>query len=71
MDTPATAPSVMLLSLWRGSDRSWHARLVDTDARVHEFDSPFELARHLYAPGPRPDVADPSAPAPGGAGGLR
>lgn len=71
MDTPATAsaPTVMLLSLWRGADRSWHARLVDSEARVHDFDSPFELARHLYAPAPQPHA--PAADHPGGGGGLR
>ncbi|MEO8125036.1 MAG: hypothetical protein ABI633_13395 [Burkholderiales bacterium] len=47
---PSTAtpvpPRVMLLSLWR-RDSNWHARLVDADASVREFDSPFELARYL------------------------
>lgn len=71
MDTPATAsaPTVMLLSLWRGADRSWHARLVDSEARVHDFDSPFELARHLYAP-PPPQPPAAAADQAGG-GGLR
>lgn len=72
MDTPATAsaPTVLLLSLWRGADLSWHARLVDSEARVHDFDSPFELARHLYAPAPQPRPPD-AAPDPAGGAGLR
>jgi hypothetical protein len=37
----------MLLCLWVAPGRPWHARLVATDARVFEFDSPFELARFL------------------------
>lgn len=40
-------PRVMLLSLWRQDDTHWHARLVDADASVREFDNPFELARYL------------------------
>ena len=47
---PAPPPLVMLLSLWCSARGPWHARLVDGDARVHDFDSPFELARHLCAP---------------------
>lgn len=51
MDRRASAqtpvpPRVMLLSLWR-QDAHWHARLVDADASVREFDNPFELARYL------------------------
>jgi hypothetical protein len=64
---PRNGPScVMLLSLWACPPAPWHARLVGTDAQVHEFGSPFELARYvarLSAPGP---AADPSP-----AGGLR
>lgn len=73
MDNTATTPmpSVMLLSLWRGGDQPWHARLVDTEARVHDFDSPFELARHLFAPAPQPAPKDAASPAPGDGGGLR
>jgi|APTNR8051073442_1049403.scaffolds.fasta_scaffold21627_2 hypothetical protein len=49
---PACPPQVMLLSLWCDPGRRWHARLVDGQARVHEFDSPFELARFLGTPRP-------------------
>jgi hypothetical protein len=55
---------VMLLSLWQGDGTEWRARLVGTDGVVHEFTSPFELARFLSRP-PWPT----HAPAPGG--GLR
>lgn len=58
-------PRVMLLSLWAASDSAWRARLVDTDACVHDFESPFELARFLA----RQDEAPPAQCAP--AGGLR
>lgn len=40
-------PRVMLLSLWQQDDAHWHARLVEADASVREFDNPFELARYL------------------------
>jgi len=54
---PAAAPScVMLLTLWAPPAARWHARLVETDAQVHEFESPFELARFLA------QAASPSAP---------
>lgn len=43
------APRVMLLSLWQQDDAHWHARLVDADASVREFDNPFELARYLWS----------------------
>jgi hypothetical protein len=55
---------VMLLSLWQGDGAEWRARLVGTDGVVHEFTSPFELARFLAHP-PRP------AHAPTSGGGLR
>ena len=70
MVPPATVlpPRVLLLSLWSRAGEPWHARIVDTEARVHDFDSPFELARHLYAPATRPpDAAADRA----GSGGLR
>ncbi len=45
---PSAGPSaVMLLSLWASPPARWHARLMGTDAQVHEFDSPFELARFV------------------------
>ena len=44
---------VLLLSLWARDGVHWRVRLVGPDARVHEFDSPFELARFL-AQTPRP-----------------
>jgi hypothetical protein len=43
-------PTVMLLSLWSAGGAGWHARLVGLDASVHEFTSPFELARFLAQP---------------------
>lgn len=51
--------SVMLLSLWAPPAGPWHARLVGTDADVHEFDSPFELARFVarVASAPAPAVS--------------
>jgi hypothetical protein len=54
--TPPEMPAgrVMLLSLWRSDGGEWHARLVGTDATVHDFTSPFELARYLgRVPQPR------------------
>lgn len=48
---PSARPSsVMLLSLWSPPAAPWRARLVGADARVHEFDSPFELARFVAQP---------------------
>lgn len=48
---PCVRPScVMLLSLWAPPGAPWRARLVGTDAHVHEFDSPFELARFVAQP---------------------
>lgn len=45
---PGTRPScVMLLSLWAPPGAPWHARLMGADAQVHEFSSPFELARFV------------------------
>jgi hypothetical protein len=55
---------VMLLSLWVSSGAEWHARLVGPDAAVHDFTSPFELARFLAHP-PKPELP----PVPGS--GLR
>jgi hypothetical protein len=61
----------MLLSLWQQDGTRWHARLIDADASVHDFDSPFELARNLSAPerarAGAPDRASDSRPV----GGLR
>ena len=57
---PCAMPScVMLLSLWAPPAAPWHARLVGADAHVHEFDSPFELARFVAqpaCPGPAADT---------------
>jgi hypothetical protein len=48
---PCARPScVMLLSLWAPPGAPWHARLMGADAHVHEFDSPFELARFVAQP---------------------
>lgn len=44
------APRVMLLSVWGDAGQRWLARVVMPDARVHEFDSPFALARFLAQP---------------------
>jgi hypothetical protein len=58
---PADAePTVMLLSLWSTSGADWHARLVAPDASVHDFTSPFELARFLAQP-PHRAKADESS----------
>lgn len=66
---PATAPWVMLLSIWPGKDAGttlgWHARIVLPDACSREFDSPFELAQFLSRV--RWPRADPGPDA----GGLR
>ena len=48
----------MQLSLWHAARGTWHARLVEADQSVHEFDNPFELARYLAAP---PRQQEPSA----------
>jgi hypothetical protein len=53
---------VMLLSLWVNDGAAWHARLVGTDAAVHDFTSPFELARFLAHP---PQPAAPPVPGSG------
>lgn len=37
----------MQLRVWLDADAAWRARLVMPDAQVHEFSSPFALARHL------------------------
>jgi len=60
METPSSAPApvVMLLSLWCYAGEPWRARVVDGEARAHEFDSPFELARYLCAPLPPPAPSD-------------
>lgn len=61
-DTCTMPASVMLLSLWGPPAAPWHARLVGADARVHEFDSPFELARFVAQPAcASPVAADVSA----------
>jgi hypothetical protein len=57
---PCAQPSnVMLLSLWGPPATPWHAKLVGADAQVHEFDSPFELARFVA----QPACASPAATA--------
>lgn len=53
----APAPTVMLLSLWCHPGEPWRARIVDSEARVHDFDSPFELARYLCNPAPPTESA--------------
>ncbi len=69
--TPGVRPScVMLLSLWAPPGAPWHARLVGDDAQVHEFDSPFELARFVA----QAAVTPPPSPLPAEdprQGGLR
>jgi hypothetical protein len=63
---PAAGPSrVMQLSLWTPPTARWHARLVEGSGPVHEFDSPFELARFVAraSPGLPAETGDP--------GGLR
>jgi hypothetical protein len=65
----ATAPWVMLLSVWPGAEAGttagWHARIVLPDARTREFASPFELAQFLSR------VLRPPTDAGPGCGGLR
>ena len=59
----------MLLSVWAGVDArkaaGWHARIVLPDARVHDFESPFELAQFLSRA-----LREPAEPGQG-SGGLR
>lgn len=52
----AAPPRVMLLSVWSGGGpgAAWFARLVQPDAVVHEFHSPFELAQFLAQSGRSP-----------------
>ncbi len=64
---PAADPRpscVMLLSLWAPPGAPWHARLVGADAHVHEFSSPFELARFVAHGASCPATAG-DAPNPG------
>lgn len=62
---PCARPScVMLLSLWAPPGAPWHARLVGADAHVHDFDSPFELARFVAQAASAPPAAS-ATPAPG------
>lgn len=57
---PSTRPScVMLLSLWAPPGAPWHARLMGADAQVHEFSSPFELARFVAQRSACPAAAGP------------
>jgi hypothetical protein len=59
---PCATPScVMLLSLWAPPAAPWHARLVGADAHVHEFDSPFELARFVAQAASASPAAGPTA----------
>lgn len=51
--TPPPPNFTLLLSLWANEGVHWRVRLIGPDAQVHEFDSPFELARFL-AQTPRP-----------------
>ena len=66
---PSAAPWVMLLSVWPGADAGatarWHARIVLPDARMRDFESPFELAQFLSRALRQP--AEPGQ----GSGGLR
>lgn len=67
--TPAESTArVMLLSLWAPPAARWHARLVEADAHVHEFESPFELARFLAQPASAPPQSTLPTPAPAGSG---
>lgn len=61
-DSPAR---VMQLRVWLDADDAWRASLVMPDARVHEFSSPFALARHLCRL-----LRPPSRAGRGDAGGL-
>lgn len=59
--SPRTA--AMQLTVWLDAAADWHARVVTADGSVHEFTSPFLLARFLSQAVRRPSTA--------GAGGLR
>ncbi len=63
-DSRTRPTCVMLLSLWAPPGAPWHARLVGSDAHVHEFDSPFELARFVAQAASVSPAAGPT-PAPG------
>lgn len=53
--TGATAPQqVLLLALWSAPGQAWRARLLGADSSLHDFSSPFELARFLAQPAPLP-----------------
>ncbi len=56
--SPSSPTCVLLLSLWAPPEAPWHARLVGADAQVHDFDSPFELARHVAQPACAGPAAD-------------
>lgn len=66
---PSAPPAeawVMLLSVWltdAGTSGGWHARIVMSDARTREFESPFELAQFLSRP-----MRQPTEPGPGSMG---
>lgn len=70
---PATAPWVMLVTVWHGAGAGagraagWHARVVLPDARTREFSSPFELAQFLS----RAACIAPESSSNPGSGGLR
>jgi hypothetical protein len=54
----AVAPRRCLLTWWVPSPGGFSARVVLDDGTLHDFDSPFELARFLGAP-TRPAGAPP------------
>jgi hypothetical protein len=62
MDAATPHRFELTLTVWHQAGTDWHARVVLADATELEFRSPFELARFLSWPMPKP---------PASSGGLR
>lgn len=58
MATRAAPPRCCLLTVWSTGDAGFAARAVLMDGTLHDFTSPFELARFLSSP-----LALPTPPA--------
>lgn len=50
MATRAAAPRCCMLTVWSTGDAGFAARAVLMDGTLHDFTSPFELARFLSSP---------------------
>jgi hypothetical protein len=64
---PASAPAAtrqLVLTVWSSPGGEFAARAVLADGSVHDFASPFELARFLAARPPRPAPTPPKHVAP-------